>query len=237
MRIGARPLSEIGVSAGVVKLIYNPELLSLAPDSSESFNAKEIESARLLEGHYTLFSKAKAAAPTTLSATYTTKYGKFEATPITILLRPQSETTAPFIERSGSKEINLSGEWRIEVGALSGGMKIRQDQRNDIHGTYWLLTSNGREELAIEGYKDGTSFKVFLLRDPNDITRWRIDSNFALNATDSRFIEIKGCAYAITRDALINKDSAVESDKCQARSYVGWKGTGASVFYATAQIK
>lgn len=240
VRVRLSPGSEIDLADGVVKLQFDPEQVSLAPGSQESFNIKRSNQARIVdEGVFVLFARNhKDAVETRLHATLTTKYASHVAPEVALKLQaPPQDNPMPFIERSGSKAINVSGTWRIQVGVLQGSMKVRQDVRNDVAGEYRF---SGKDATAfpVSGYKDGTSFKVFYLRNVRDTQRWFVDANFALNSEDPRFIEMKGCAFSILQDPNVTRDSPVaQGSSCVKRDFVGWRGDGASTFYATAQMR
>jgi hypothetical protein len=233
--------STFPVSKGVIRLHFDPTILVLSPESTPSLNTDVIAGAAVLEKHFVLFGREGRAAKTQLHATLETKFDTYSSPALTVELLQRRESTAPYIEQHGSQAINLSGEWHIEIGGVHGTMKIAQDSKNNITGSY-RLTGGGTSEGTIEGYKDGTSFKVFFYRGTENTRRWRVDSNFAINPTDKRFVEIKGCAYSIQKDSRISEDSPVElgdkSASCaRPRNYVGWRGVGASTFYATAQMQ
>lgn len=240
VRVRLTPTSEIDVADGVVKLIYNSGEVALAPGTVDSFNAKRSNQARILdEGTFSLHAKELPdGKKTNIYVTYSTKYGLHTSPMATVHVLPRHKNThVPFIERSGSKAINLSGEWRIQVGASPGNLKIQQDARNDVEGEY-SLGGPQSAKLPVKGYKDGTSFKVFFWRDAQGLQRWFVDSNFAVNQNDPRFIEMKGCAFLISEDRGVTHDSLVSlPDACAKRDFVGWRGIGASTFYATAQMR
>ena len=242
VRVRVTPTSKINTADGIVKLTYDSRFFSLAPNSQDSFNVKRSDQARIFdEGTFILFVKShKDTADTQLQATYTTKFGNHVSPEVKVKLPAQKrDTVFPYIERSGSKEIHLSGEWRIQLGASQGTMKVRQDPHNNVEGEYWF-TESDTKVLPQRGYKDGTAYKVFFWRDVKGSQRWFIDANFDLNKQDPRFVEMNGCAFLIVQDAAITHDSPVpvpKSDMCARRDFVGWRGVGASIFYATAQMQ
>jgi hypothetical protein len=234
-------LSTFPVGKGVARLQFDQELLTLAPEASPSVNTGEISGVTALDKRFVLFARPGKSGKAELHATLQTKASTYRSAPLTVEVSPQQEVTAPYIEQHGSQAINLSGEWHIEIGGVPGRMTIAQDPKNNITGTYELESTAAATSLTVDGYKDGTSFKVFFYRNREGSRRWRADANFAVNPTDTRFIEIKGCAYSIARDSTVTEDSvAGTADKdapcAHSRSYVGWRGSGGSTFYATAQM-
>src|SRR5262249_52039484 len=145
-----------------------------------------------------------------LHATLQTKFNTYTSKPVTVEVSPRREATAPFIEQHGSQALNLSGEWRIEIGMANRRMAILQDGQSNIKGTYELEGAEGAKKLVVDGYKDGTSFKVFFYRNQEGSRRWRVDANFAVNQSDRQFVEIKGCAYSIVSDSTVTEDSVEE---------------------------
>jgi len=241
IQIKIAQLSTFPVGKGVVRLHFDPELLALPPEASPSVNTGEISGVTALDKPFVLFGRPGKSGKAEVHATLQTKARTYASAPLSVEVSPRREVTAPYIEQHGSQAINLSGEWHIEIGGVRGRMTIAQDPKNNITGTYELESAAPASSLMVDGYKDGTSFKVFFYRDREGSRRWRADANFAINPSDTRFVEIKGCAYSIARDSTVTEDSvAGAADKdapcAHSRSYVGWKGSGGSTFYATAQM-
>jgi hypothetical protein len=242
VQIKIAQFSTFPVGKGVARLHFDQELLALPPDASSSVNTGEISGVTTLDKHFVLLGLHGKSGKAEVYATLQTKARTYRSAPLSVEVSPRREVTAaPYIEQHGSQAINLSGEWHIEIGGSSGRMTIAQDPKNSITGTYELESAAPASRLTVDGYKDGTSFKVFFYRDREGSRRWRADANFAINPSDTRFVEIKGCAYSIARDSTVTEDSvAGAADKdapcAHSRSYVGWKGSGGSTFYATAQM-
>ena len=164
VRVQIKPASQIDVADGLITLIYDSNYFELAPGSSKSFNVKKSSSMRILdEGDFKLLPKARESQTISqVKAIYETKYGHHESAPVSVkLLADQVNDSRPFIEKSGTNEINLSGTWKIAIGGNLGGMTILQDKKDVISGKYWMGTEAEGTKLPIEGWKDGTAFKVF----------------------------------------------------------------------------
>ncbi len=231
--------SSLPTTAGLATLHFDTTALTLAPDTVGSMNTGAVSGAMTLDKPFVLFALGRSARDTEVHATLETRHGTYRSPALKIQVIDQPRGEVPFIEHHGSQAINLSGGWHIELGAARGDMKVTQDAGNNVTGTYIIEGLPGR--LKLDGYKDGTSFKVFLFRDDAGTRRWRVDANFALNPSDKRFVEIRGCAFDIQRDARVTADSGLSStssgDCPSSRNYVGWRGLGVSQFYATAQIR
>ncbi|TFW26536.1 hypothetical protein [Duganella callida] len=233
------PNSVADIDKGVVKIRYDKNIFILSSDTPPSFETEAINSRRRLDKYFALYLSKNATnvSSSEIRASLATKYGEYDSDALSISLAPpQSTAELPYIDPNGRREVILSGEWRIEIGGSLGGMKITQDQHNDITGTYWLNSPTGRIESQIEGYKDGTSFKVFFLR-PKSQSRWRIDANFALNVSDKSFIEMTGCAFSLKPDKTVQSDSSTPIKGCAVRNYPGWRGDGSTTFTASAQLR
>lgn len=242
VQIKIAQLSTFPVSKGIARLHFDTDMLTLSPESSQSVNTGEISGATALEKHFVLFGRDGKSGKTEVHATLETKFNTYKSPLLIVELLQRREVSAPYIEQHGSQAINLSGEWHIEVAGVYGAMNIMQDSRNNITGTYSLENIAKADNLTVDGYKDGTSFKVFFNRDREGARRWRVDANFSINPSDKRFVEIKGCAFLIGKDSAVTEDSPVASgDKdascARPRNYVGWKGLSVSTFYATAQMQ
>jgi hypothetical protein len=242
VRIKIVQLSTFPVGKGVARLHFDQDVLALSPETSQSVNTGEISGATALDKPFVLFGRQGKSGKTELYATLETKAQTYKSAPLVVDVSLRREVTAPYIEQHGGQAINLSGEWHIEIGGEPGKMSISQDSKNAITGTYQLENAPQSPRLIVDGYKDGTSFKVFFYRDKEGTRRWRADANFAINPSDTRFVEIKGCAYSIGKDSSVTDDSIVggpdnDASCTHLRNYVGWKGLGVSTFYATAEMQ
>lgn len=232
------PGPSVDVAEGVTRLEFNDAELSLSEDTPVSFQVEPIKSRKLLNQSFVLYPNQSVVSPQISAVTVTldTKFGTHMSAPLSIMLTPiRADARGPYIEPSGKHRIVLSGEWRLELGGSLGGMRIEQSEKNDITGVYWLNEPTGRIEAAVDGYKDGTSFKVFFRR-PAKQSLWRVDANFFTNAVDKGFIEMKGCAYSLRPDQTVTTDSQ-GAETCSSRSYVGWRGDGATTFWASATLR
>jgi hypothetical protein len=238
--IDVRPSSVPGVSKGLIKLDFDRQALVFASDSPKSleFQATKspvhIDKAFILYGSETLRIPTKAKFRVVLE----TQSLRQSSSWVEVDISPKSALGArPFIDPNGRRGVNLSGEWRIEIGGALGGMKISQDEHDDVAGSYWLNSPVGKVSGQINGYKDGTSFKVFFIKQ-NSRSNWRVDANFKINESDKGYIEMKGCAFGIQPDDTVLSDTIVEDAKiCENRNYSGWRGVSASTFYASAQLR
>jgi hypothetical protein len=229
------------VNSGLVRLHIDSAHLSLAPDVEHPVRISPVTGTILLPKPLVMFATSDKAVGSPVFATLETRFGTYRSAVSTVEII-DAPSDQPYLEGSGSQTINLTGSWHIELGGLIGRMTIRQDVRNNVTGTYVLDSLPESADLKVEGFKDGTSFKVFLDRDSTRTRRWRIDANFALNPADRRFIEIKGCAFLLQRDMTITEDTVPTTvgstlDCSMARSYVGWKGLSASTFGASAEMR
>ncbi|UCV09920.1 hypothetical protein [Dechloromonas denitrificans] len=230
------PNSKADVAKSYITLKYDPKVLAISPETNQSFESNIITSPKRLDKYFVLYPSQDISTQikSEISVSLETKYGIYESEPISILVDPaRTPAHIPFIEPFGKKGVNLSGEWRIELGGSLGGMKIQQNEHHDISGIYWLNNQKGKIEEKIEGYADGTTFKVFFFKS-NSPSRWRIDANYSIN---QGFVEVKGCAFSIHPDKSIQSDSAPQGMQCVLRNFPGWKGDGATNFYAMAQLR
>lgn len=226
--------STFPVSNGLTTLHFDSSALVLSPDTARNVNTGPVEGARILDKPFVLFPAPGKSGTTELYATLQTKFGTYTAPRVRLEVMAPREIKAPYIERHGTHALNLSGRWRIEIGGSTGFMEITQDARNDVAGTY-AVDGMRDTPMRVHGYKDGTSFYVFFDRTKGGDRRWRIAANFAINKSDTRFVEMEGCAYGIQQDANILTDSP-DSMCTRPRNYTGWRGIAASRFYATAQM-
>lgn len=237
--IAIAPSPSVDIAEGVLKLDFNERELTLSDETPSSFETSVISSKRLLSKSFVLYpteavtSQIRSAATVMLE----TKFGVHKSEPIQIFIEPSvGDARGPYIEPGGKHRVVLTGEWRLELGGSLGGMRITQDEKDDISGVYWLNEPTGRIEAKVDGYKDGTSFKVFFMR-PKKQSRWRVEANFYTNAVDKGFIEIRGCAFSLRPDSTVVTDSASPMTSCTARNYVGWRGDGGATFWASAKLR
>jgi hypothetical protein len=237
--IDVQPNGMSGVSKGIIKLEFDEQALVLASESSRALALEATRSPINLEKAFVLYGMQSlpTATKTRIRATLQTQYIHQKSEWIEVSISPKTTHGArPFIDPNGKRGVNLSGDWKIEMGGTLGGMKISQDEHSDVIGSYWLEHPKGKISGQIEGYKDGTSFKVFFIRN-NSASRWRVDANFAINQADKGFLEMHGCAFSIRPDATVLTDTIAKDAKtCVVRNYFGWRGDASSTFYASAQL-
>lgn len=237
--IDVSPNSMADVADGVVKVTFDPKQLTLSPETPISFETTPISSPQRLKRTFVFYPSPELSGPgaSDVKITLETKFGRYDSKPVHIAVSStQAAMSTPYIDPNGKHGINLSGEWRIELGGWLGGMSIKQNEHNDISGTYWLNDSKGRIQSDVDGYKDGTSFKVFFVR-PKSASRWRVDANFRVNSSDRGFLEMNGCAFSIHPDGKVQSDSTNPVTGCAPRDYAGWRGDGGATFYATSQLQ
>lgn len=238
INIEISPSPSIDIAEGVIKLNFNDRELALSEETPSSFETSKITAKRLLEKSFLLYPNKPSESPirSSVAVVLETKYGIHRSAPIHILIEPRkSDDTGPHIEVGGKHHVVLTGEWQLELGASLGRMKIYQTEKDDIFGNYWLNGPEGRIEAKVDGYKDGTSFKVFF-EQPKKQSRWRIDANYFIDASEKGVIEIKGCAFSIRPDSNIVTNSAFPVADCTKRNYIGWKGDAATTFWASARL-
>lgn len=144
-------------------------------------------------------------------------------------------TNIPYLEMTDTSRVNLSGLWPISLGAEHGQMEIRQDEKNRIQGNYVL---EDERKGQVDGFKDGTSFRVFFQWSQPGVEKLRIEASFKINELDKRYIEMEGCAYGLAKDNNVKMDAGGKDKSCKdVRDYVGWKGVTVTSFYATAQLR
>lgn len=237
-------VSSSPVTKGRVTLHFEPTLLSRAPGIPPYLDTSEANGVQTLDKPFVLFA-GQNPGKVELFATLETRFGTHTSPRVPLELISQRDVRAPYLEQhDGSHAINLSGEWHIEIGGAHGTMKIAQDAKNNVTGTYAVETVTRGPE-TVDGYKDGTRFSVSLYRQDADKRRRRVEANFCRNASDPRYVEIRGCAYEVERDPAVTKAVAVERDpkECvpppcaESRNYMGWRGVGVLSFYATAQMR
>lgn len=159
----------------------------------------------------------------------------FQATKKIIIINRISESNEPKIVSTDTNRVDLSGSWNINIGADTGEMVIKQDEKSKIHGIFHLNQMDGK----VDGFKDGTTFRVFFIKDDNNESKIWIEGIFRRNKDDDKYIEIDGCAYGIKKDKNVNKATeGSKLDNCiYTKDFFGWRGISVSAFYATALLQ
>jgi hypothetical protein len=163
--------STFPIGQGVLRLHFDPDVLVPEPNQPIEVTVPEIKGVFALPRPFVLFLKSDAVSNTKVSATFDTKAGHYSTKEASIGIT-HVEVVTPFIEKAGESAINLSGIWHLasgiwhlDLGGLTGSMTIKQDAANNITGVYQLELPSGEFiQSSVNGYKDGTSFKVFFLR-------------------------------------------------------------------------
>jgi hypothetical protein len=194
------------VTKGVLRLQVDPEFLAFPPGAEAALNTEEIAGVVRLPKPFVLFAASNKTGKTEISATLQTMSGTYRAPVVSVNVSPSSARNRPFIEAQGGNGLNVTGEWRIEVGGVLGTMFVQEYANHTVAGTYHLDSMEDGITMKVEGFKDGTTFKVFFER-PGNARRLRVDANFKVNPTDTRFVEMTGCAFLIQRDTSITEDS------------------------------
>jgi len=240
VHVALRQRSFFAIGNGVVEVLFDPTHLAFAEGSPRALNIDRLVGAVNLSEPFVLVANPGVDARTTLRARLETQAGSHLSAPVPIELVSGRGAGRPYLERGGTHAFNLSGDWQIEMGAALGHMSIEQDARNQVRGTYSFQGASSSPPLRVQGFKDGTSFKVVFEGRPEGQARIRIDAVFQRNPKDARFLEMHGCAFTLRRDLSVTEDSPVVAGRegCgQARNYVGWRGDSAAPFWASAQLQ
>lgn len=240
--VSVTPRSKVDVVPGELRIAYETSAFE-SIGGETAVNTEGFGSTRKVDQGKFRFKVRQVAKPATakVSATLTTRYGSYVSNVAIIKITPITiDGEGPTIRRGDGQSVDLTGTWSLEIGAVLGGMKIKQDNSDKISGEYFLRDNfYGDTGGKIEGFKDGSSLKVFFV-DSNGkkSSVIRIDSNFHINEKDSSSIEIIGCAYMLKPDKTVKTDDLIDKIlPCKSRSYVNYRGTGASNFTAYSRIQ
>ena len=241
--IHATPDASTPVEKGFLKLDYDRSVFVLSKDTPGGFNTAEIAESRMLnEGRFVLYPKQipEKEYQSTISITLKTKYGEHRSNKVIVTILPSEPGyVTPFLDSTGNKQYDLSGEWIIEIDGKQGQMQISQNKKAKITGKFSLGTTERGTEKIVDGFKDGTTFRAWLYRSADKTKAWRVEGPYITKAETPNLIEItSACAWAVVADRSITQNTFVDPIyPCKARNFVGWRNTSYSTFYAVARTQ
>ncbi len=220
------------LSPGIISLETDAQYISLKPSRSIKLGA--------INGSQSVDNMPEATAikiPQKLvkiSARYTS--GEITAVSNDLYIEIVKPITIlhPHFDRSDTGRINLSGEWKIELGGVPGTMTIRQGTDNKINGSF-VVPGGTWSAGAVSGHKDGKTFRAhFSVPGKENTETIRVAGYFDLSGQNVDTIELEGCAYHLRRSPRTYRNGGAEGIECTKNSvfYDYWKVTNAVRFYA-----
>ncbi|WP_236165641.1 hypothetical protein [Pseudomonas fulva] len=222
------------LSPGVFSLVINHEYVTVKPKSSVKLEAisgtspvdvPEVKVIKMPPGRLTV------------SATYVSGGLQVRSNELVIEVVPPAKIMHPHFDKSDTGRVNLSGEWNIVVGGVTGTMVLRQGTDNKVYGTYELPGGKWRAG-EITGFKDGKTFRVHFSVPGKDKTETiRVAGYFEIQGVHGDYIEVTGCAYHLRKANIIYGKVGVEGDCKTPPNYDYWKVLQVATFYAASPFE
>ena len=223
---------------GILSIQADPQYIAITPSRNVNVGAvsgsqtvKKLPEATAIKLTNTLPNKIVK-----ISARYTS--GEVTAISNDLYIEIINPTIAlrPHFDRSDTSRINLTGDWKIELGGIGGTMTIRQGTDNNINGSY-SVPGSVWPAGAVTGHKDGKTFRAqFSVPGKESTETIRVAGYFDLTPPKGESIELEGCAYHLRTSPLTYNEGGAEGVECDVSSafYDYWEVINAVRFYAKA---